>query len=48
MFGATEIGFIAARIATWYYRSGLGTVLAWTLVPASSPARFWSPCCGAA
>jgi hypothetical protein len=31
VFGATEIGFIAASIATWYYRSGLGTVLAWTL-----------------
>lgn len=31
VFGATEIGFIAASIATWYYRSGLGTVLAWTV-----------------
>ena len=31
MFGATEIGFIAASIATWYYHSGLGTVQAWTL-----------------
>ncbi|MHB1993253.1 hypothetical protein [Metallibacterium scheffleri] len=31
MFGATEIGFIAASIATWYYRSGLGTAQAWTL-----------------
>jgi len=31
VFGATEIGFIAASIATWYYRSGLGTVLAWTI-----------------
>ncbi len=31
VFGATEIGFIAASIATWYYKSGLGTVLAWTV-----------------
>ena len=31
MFGATEIGFIAASIATRYYRSGLATVQAWTL-----------------
>ena len=31
MFGTTEIVFIAASIATWYYRSGLGTVQAWTL-----------------
>lgn len=31
VFGATEIGFIAASIATWYYRTGLGTVLAWTV-----------------
>lgn len=31
VFGATEIGFIAASIATWYYRSGLGAVLAWTV-----------------
>lgn len=31
VFGATEIGFIAASIATWYYSSGLGLVLAWTL-----------------
>ncbi len=31
VFGATEIGFIAASLATWYYRSGLGVVLAWTL-----------------
>jgi hypothetical protein len=31
VFGATEIGFIAASIATWYYRSGLGVVLAWTV-----------------
>lgn len=30
-FGATEIGFIAASIATCYYRSGLATVQAWTL-----------------
>jgi len=32
VFGATEIGFIAASIATWhYYRSELGAVLAWTV-----------------
>jgi hypothetical protein len=31
VFGATEIGFIAASIATWYYASGLATVLAWTI-----------------
>lgn len=31
VFGATEIGFIAASLATWYYRSGLGVVLAWTV-----------------
>jgi hypothetical protein len=31
VFGATEIGFIATSIATWYYRSGLGVVLAWTV-----------------
>ena len=31
VFGATEIGFIASSIATWYYPSGLGVVLAWTL-----------------
>lgn len=31
VFGATEIGFIAASIATWYYSSGLGVVLGWTL-----------------
>jgi hypothetical protein len=31
VFGASEIGFIAASIATWYYRTGLGTVLAWTI-----------------
>lgn len=31
VFGASEIGFIAASIATWYYRSGLGTVLGWTV-----------------
>lgn len=28
---ATEIGFIASSIATWYYGSGLATVLAWTV-----------------
>lgn len=28
VFGATEIDFIAASIATWYYLSGLGAVLA--------------------
>ena len=31
VFGATEIGFIAASIATWHYRSELGAVLAWTV-----------------
>jgi len=31
VFGASEIGFIAASVATWYYRTGLGTVLAWTI-----------------
>ncbi|HVA40899.1 MAG TPA: hypothetical protein VNF49_09555 [Candidatus Binataceae bacterium] len=31
VFGATEIGFIASGIATWYYRTGLGAVLAWTV-----------------
>ena len=31
VFGATEIGFIASSIATWYFRTGLGTVLAWTI-----------------
>ena len=31
VFGASEIGFIAASIATWYYRTGLGVVLAWTI-----------------
>ncbi|CAN5566453.1 hypothetical protein BH10PSE16_BH10PSE16_41510 [soil metagenome] len=30
VFGATEIGFIAASIATWHYRTELGAVLAWT------------------
>ena len=27
VFGATEIGFIASGIATWYYRAELGAVL---------------------
>ncbi|WP_009207794.1 hypothetical protein [Sulfuricella denitrificans] len=31
VFGASEIGFIAASISTWYYRTGLGAVLAWTI-----------------
>jgi hypothetical protein len=31
VFGATEIGFIASGIATWYYRSELSLVLAWTV-----------------
>ena len=31
VFGATEIGFIAASIATWHYRTGLPAVLAWTV-----------------
>lgn len=30
VFGATEIGFIASGIATWYYKSELSLVLAWT------------------
>lgn len=31
VFGASEIGFLAASIATWYYRTGLWTVLGWTV-----------------
>lgn len=31
VFGATEIGFIATSIATWYYSGGVWTVLAWTV-----------------
>lgn len=31
VFGASEIGFIAASIATWYYPTGLFTVLSWTV-----------------
>jgi hypothetical protein len=31
VFGASGIGFSAASIATWYYRTGLGLVLAWTI-----------------
>ena len=31
VFGASEIGFIAAGIATWHYRTELWTVLAWTV-----------------
>jgi hypothetical protein len=31
VFGATEIGFIAAGIATWYYHTELLAVLAWTV-----------------
>jgi len=31
VFGASEIGFIAASIATWHYRTELWTVLAWTV-----------------
>jgi hypothetical protein len=30
-FGAIETGFVAASIATWYYATDLGAVLAWTL-----------------
>lgn len=30
VFGATEIGFIASGIATWYYKTELFLVLAWT------------------
>jgi hypothetical protein len=29
-FGAIETGFVAASIATWYYATDLGAVLAWT------------------
>jgi len=31
VFGATEIGSIAAMIATWHYQAQLGAVLAWTV-----------------
>jgi hypothetical protein len=31
VFGATEIGFIASGIATWYYHTALGAVLTWTI-----------------
>jgi hypothetical protein len=31
VFGATEIGFIASGIATWYYKTELPMVLAWTV-----------------
>ena len=31
VFGASEIGFIAASIATWHYRTELWTVLGWTV-----------------
>lgn len=31
VFGATEIGFIASGIATWYYRTGLAAVIGWTV-----------------
>jgi hypothetical protein len=31
VFGATEIGFIASGIATWYYRQELAAVLGWTV-----------------
>jgi hypothetical protein len=31
VFGATEIGFIAASLATWHYRTELGAVLTWTV-----------------
>jgi len=31
VFGASEIGFIAASISTWYYHTGLVAVLAWTV-----------------
>ncbi|BCB27330.1 hypothetical protein SKTS_22160 [Sulfurimicrobium lacus] len=31
VFGASEIGFIAASLSTWYYRTGLIAVLAWTV-----------------
>lgn len=31
VFGATEIGFIASGIATWYYARDLGAVLSWTI-----------------
>jgi hypothetical protein len=31
VFGATGIGFLAEAIATWYYRTGLLAVIAWTI-----------------
>jgi hypothetical protein len=31
VFGASEIGFIAASISTWHYRTELWTVLGWTV-----------------
>jgi len=31
VFGATEIGFIASGIATWYCETDLPAVLAWTV-----------------
>lgn len=31
LFGAIETGFVAASIATWYYATALGAVLAWTI-----------------
>jgi hypothetical protein len=31
VFGATGIGFMALAIATWYYRTGLMAVIAWTV-----------------
>ena len=30
-FGAIETGFVAASIATWYYATEIGAVLAWTI-----------------
>ena len=31
VFGATEVGFIAASIAIWYYKADLFAILAWTV-----------------
>ena len=30
-FGAIETGFVAASIATWYYKADLFAVLGWTV-----------------
>ena len=44
LFGAIETGFVAASIATWYYKADLVAVLGWTigvtLTTASAIAAF--------